>query len=36
VENVDRLDFVLNLRTAKELGLAIAPSILVRADHVIE
>lgn len=34
VENIDRLDFVLNLRTAKELGLTIPQSVVLQADHV--
>ncbi len=36
VENIDRLELGLNLRTARELGLTIPPSIVVRADHVIK
>jgi putative ABC transport system substrate-binding protein len=36
VENVTRLAFVLNRRTAQELGLAVPPAMLVRFDRVIE
>jgi putative ABC transport system substrate-binding protein len=36
VEQSDRLVFMINLKTAKEIGLAIPESMLIRADKVIE
>jgi hypothetical protein len=36
IEQVSRLDFVINLRTAHTLGIPISPALLARADEVIE
>lgn len=35
VEFPDRIEFIINLKTAKRIGLQVAPPVLVRADRVI-
>ena len=36
VEQPTKFEFILNMRTAKALGLTVSPQLLARADEIID